>query len=87
MTDIIDGRVSLSDFASLAACGGFSYGDVLGAGAGWVKSVLLHEKSRQESAIEKKFTWQQEKTTSQEKKLDELREGVLSLLMAIYAIY
>jgi len=48
MTDIIDGRVSLSDFVGLAACGGFSYGDVLGAGAGWAKSVLLHEKTREE---------------------------------------
>jgi len=48
MTDIIDGRVSLSNFVGLAACGGFSYGDVLGAGAGWAKSVLLHEKTRQE---------------------------------------
>ena len=48
MTDIIDGRVSLSDFVGFAACGGFSYGDVLGAGAGWAKSVLLHEKTRHE---------------------------------------
>lgn len=48
MTDIISGRVSLASFAGLAACGGFSYGDVLGAGQGWAKSVLLHEKTRQE---------------------------------------
>jgi len=48
MTDIIDGRVSLSDFVGLAACRGFSYGDVLGAGAGWAKSVLLHENTREE---------------------------------------
>lgn len=48
MTDIISGRVSLSTFAGLAACGGFSYGDVLGAGQGWAKSVLLHDNTRQE---------------------------------------
>ncbi|KAG0640770.1 putative phosphoribosylformylglycinamidine synthase [Tuber brumale] len=48
MTDIIDGNTSLLDFVGIAACGGFSYGDVLGAGAGWAKSVLLHEKTRQE---------------------------------------
>ncbi|OXV07037.1 hypothetical protein Egran_05193 [Elaphomyces granulatus] len=42
MTDIISGRVSLASFSGLAACGGFSYGDVLGAGQGWAKSVLLH---------------------------------------------
>ncbi|MGK4301843.1 phosphoribosylformylglycinamidine synthase subunit PurQ, partial [Klebsiella pneumoniae] len=35
MSDIIAGRVSLHDFKGLAACGGFSYGDVLGAGEGW----------------------------------------------------
>ncbi|KAI7971699.1 hypothetical protein EIK77_002700 [Talaromyces pinophilus] len=48
MTDIISGRVSLAAFAGLAACGGFSYGDVLGAGQGWAKSVLLHEEARKE---------------------------------------
>ncbi|KAI9676030.1 MAG: hypothetical protein M1817_000773 [Caeruleum heppii] len=48
MTDIFSGRVSLSDFVGLAACGGFSYGDVLGAGAGWAKSVLLHRRVREE---------------------------------------
>jgi phosphoribosylformylglycinamidine synthase len=42
MTDIISGR-SLSDFVGIAACGGFSYGDVLGAGQGWAKSILMHE--------------------------------------------
>ena len=46
MTDILAGRVSLSSFVGLAACGGFSYGDVLGAGQGWAKSVLLHEEAR-----------------------------------------
>ncbi|KAK0641506.1 CobB/CobQ-like glutamine amidotransferase domain-containing protein [Cercophora newfieldiana] len=49
MTDIISGR-SLADFVGLAACGGFSYGDVLGAGQGWAKSILLHEKARRELA-------------------------------------
>jgi len=47
MTDIIAGR-SLADFVGLAACGGFSYGDVLGAGQGWAKSILLHDKARKE---------------------------------------
>lgn len=46
MTDLLSGRVSLDDFVGLAACGGFSYGDVLGAGAGWAKSVLFHENTR-----------------------------------------
>ncbi|KAL2260729.1 hypothetical protein VTK26DRAFT_5196 [Humicola hyalothermophila] len=49
MTDIIAGR-SLADFVGLAACGGFSYGDVLGAGQGWAKSILLHDKARRELA-------------------------------------
>ncbi|KAK3368871.1 CobB/CobQ-like glutamine amidotransferase domain-containing protein [Lasiosphaeria ovina] len=49
MTDIISGR-SLADFVGLAACGGFSYGDVLGAGQGWAKSILLHDKARRELA-------------------------------------
>ncbi|KAL2376852.1 hypothetical protein RJ035_007874 [Blastomyces gilchristii] len=48
MTDIISGQVSLSSFVGLAACGGFSYGDVLGAGQGWSKSVLLHKDTRNE---------------------------------------
>ncbi|KAE8449561.1 hypothetical protein EG329_007891 [Mollisiaceae sp. DMI_Dod_QoI] len=42
MTDIISG-LSLADFVGIAACGGFSYGDVLGAGQGWAKSILMHE--------------------------------------------
>ncbi len=45
MTDILSGRVSLRDFRGLAACGGFSYGDVLGAGEGWAKSVLFHDRA------------------------------------------
>lgn len=48
MTDIISGNVTLDSFVGLAACGGFSYGDVLGAGAGWAKSVLWHEQAREE---------------------------------------
>ncbi len=48
MTDLLSGRVSLPNFVGLAACGGFSYGDVLGAGQGWSKSVLLHPSTRQE---------------------------------------
>ena len=42
MTDLISGRVSLSQFNALVACGGFSYGDVLGAGGGWAKSILFN---------------------------------------------
>ena len=50
MTDILSGRVSLKDFRGLAACGGFSYGDVLGAGEGWAKSALFNERARVEFA-------------------------------------
>jgi len=45
MSDIISGRVSLADFQGIAACGGFSYGDVLGAGEGWAKSILYNPLS------------------------------------------
>lgn len=48
MSDILTGRVTLDKFVGLAACGGFSYGDVLGAGAGWAKSVLFNERARNE---------------------------------------
>lgn len=48
MTDLLAGRVSLRDFQGLAACGGFSYGDVLGAGRGWAQSILGHAAVRQE---------------------------------------
>ncbi|CDK24340.1 unnamed protein product [Kuraishia capsulata CBS 1993] len=48
MTDIISGRVTLDDFVGVAACGGFSYGDVLGAGNGWATSVLYNERARAE---------------------------------------
>ena len=48
MTDILSGRISLKDFRGVAACGGFSYGDVLGAGEGWAKSALFNERARAE---------------------------------------
>jgi phosphoribosylformylglycinamidine synthase len=48
MSDIISGRVSLADFSGVAACGGFSYGDVLGAGEGWAKSILFNPRARDE---------------------------------------
>jgi phosphoribosylformylglycinamidine synthase len=48
MSDIIAGRVSLVDFKGFAACGGFSYGDVLGAGEGWAKSILFNARARDE---------------------------------------
>jgi phosphoribosylformylglycinamidine synthase len=48
MSDILEGRVSLKDFQAFAACGGFSYGDVLGAGEGWAKSILFNARARAE---------------------------------------
>ena len=48
MSDIIAGRISLADFNGFAACGGFSYGDVLGAGEGWAKSILFNARARDE---------------------------------------
>ncbi|MFO8045787.1 MAG: phosphoribosylformylglycinamidine synthase, partial [Halomonas sp.] len=48
MSDILEGRVSLEAFKGLVACGGFSYGDVLGAGGGWAKSVLFNERAREQ---------------------------------------
>ncbi len=50
MSDIIDGRASLADFHGLAACGGFSFGDVLGAGEGWAKSILYNARAREQFA-------------------------------------
>jgi phosphoribosylformylglycinamidine synthase len=44
MTDLIEGRADLASFQMLAACGGFSYGDVLGAGTGWARSILFNER-------------------------------------------
>ena len=46
MSDILSGRISLERFKGLVACGGFSYGDVLGAGEGWAKSILFNTKAR-----------------------------------------
>jgi len=48
MSDIIAGRVSLDGFRGFAACGGFSYGDVLGAGEGWAKSILFNARAREQ---------------------------------------
>jgi phosphoribosylformylglycinamidine synthase len=48
MSDILTGRISLSDFQGIAACGGFSYGDVLGAGEGWAKSILYSPRAYDE---------------------------------------
>jgi len=48
MSDIIEGRRSLQAFQGLVACGGFSYGDVLGAGGGWAKSILFNPRARDE---------------------------------------
>ena len=46
MSDLIAGRVDLKDFDGLVACGGFSYGDVLGAGSGWARSILFNDRLR-----------------------------------------
>ena len=50
MSDLMAGRVHLADFQMLAACGGFSYGDVLGAGEGWAKTILFHPALREQFA-------------------------------------
>lgn len=47
MSDVISGRDDLSRYAGLVACGGFSYGDVLGAGSGWANSILFNARARQ----------------------------------------
>ena len=57
MSDLLAGRISLDDFEGLVACGGFSYGDVLGAGGGWAKSVLFNPKLRDQ--FEKFFNRQE----------------------------
>ncbi|MGI9303703.1 MAG: phosphoribosylformylglycinamidine synthase, partial [Gammaproteobacteria bacterium] len=46
MTDLISGRLTLSDFLGVVAGGGFSYGDVLGGGGGWAKSILFNNRAR-----------------------------------------
>lgn len=48
MSDLLSGRRDLQEFHALVACGGFSYGDVLGAGEGWAKSVLFNDRVREE---------------------------------------
>ncbi|GGO88845.1 phosphoribosylformylglycinamidine synthase [Marinobacterium nitratireducens] len=48
MSDIISGRRALEEFKGLVACGGFSYGDVLGAGEGWAKSILFNARAREQ---------------------------------------
>ena len=48
MTDILSGKKSFTEFKGLVACGGFSYGDVLGAGRGWANSILLNSLAREE---------------------------------------
>lgn len=48
MSDILEGRLSLEQFKGLVACGGFSYGDVLGAGEGWAKSILFNDMAREQ---------------------------------------
>ncbi len=48
MSDLIAGRVALERFRGLVACGGFSYGDVLGAGQGWAKAILFRDELRQQ---------------------------------------
>ena len=50
MSDLLFGRTSLNDFQGLVACGGFSYGDVLGAGEGWAKTILFNEPLRESFA-------------------------------------
>ena len=50
MSDLMAGRAKLADFQMLAACGGFSYGDVLGAGEGWAKSILFNPALREQFA-------------------------------------
>ncbi|KKN34059.1 hypothetical protein LCGC14_0797600, partial [marine sediment metagenome] len=50
MSDLLSGRVNLETFNSLVACGGFSYGDVLGAGEGWAKSILFNDRVRDQFA-------------------------------------
>ena len=44
MTDLLTGRADLAEFTGLACCGGFSYGDVLGAGGGWAKTILHNDR-------------------------------------------
>ena len=51
MTDIVTGRIALGGFKGIVACGGFSYGDVLGAGEGWAKSILFNARTREQFGV------------------------------------
>lgn len=61
MSDLLGGRIGLGNFRALVACGGFSYGDVLGAGEGWAKSILFNNRVRDEfetfSIARKRWRW------------------------------
>ncbi len=59
MSDLIEGRTGFGEFSGLVACGGFSYGDVLGAGQGWAKSILFNPRARDafSAFFERKDTW------------------------------
>lgn len=48
MSDILTGQAALDEYQGLVACGGFSYGDVLGAGEGWAKSILFNAQAREQ---------------------------------------
>jgi phosphoribosylformylglycinamidine synthase len=50
MSDLLEGRDNLANYHGIAACGGFSFGDVLGAGGGWAKSILFHNQTRDQFA-------------------------------------
>jgi phosphoribosylformylglycinamidine synthase len=50
MSDLLEGRDNLANYHGIAACGGFSFGDVLGAGGGWAKSILYHNQTRDQFA-------------------------------------
>ena len=50
MSDLLSGRETLADYQGIVACGGFSFGDVLGAGGGWAKSILYHSRTRDQFA-------------------------------------
>ncbi|MFQ5983209.1 MAG: phosphoribosylformylglycinamidine synthase subunit PurQ, partial [Woeseiaceae bacterium] len=50
MSDLLEGREELGDYQGIVACGGFSFGDVLGAGGGWAKSILYHSRTRDQFA-------------------------------------
>lgn len=50
MSDLLSGRDTLDDYQGIVACGGFSFGDVLGAGGGWAKSILYHNRTRDQFA-------------------------------------